>query len=88
MLVYTPRSSFGKAGQLCGSHNDGYSRGSRGYKLWDLGQDKVVITRDVKFDEDGTASLKDSQTECVKIDSQNDEHEISYTLDQVQEYRS
>ena len=31
----------------------GYARGPRGYKLWDLADGKVVVSRDVRFDEDG-----------------------------------
>lgn len=29
----------------------GYSRGTRGYKLWDVDEEKVVVSRDVRFDE-------------------------------------
>ena len=29
----------------------GYARGIRGYKIWDLKEEKVVATRDVRFDE-------------------------------------
>jgi hypothetical protein len=31
----------------------GYARGSQGYKLWDVAESKVVVSRDVKFDELG-----------------------------------
>ena len=29
----------------------GYARGARGYKLWDIEESKVVVSRDVQFDE-------------------------------------
>lgn len=65
----------------------GFSRGSRRYELRDRDQAKVFITRDVKFDKDGTPSLEDSQNACVEIDRQNDEQceTSSDTLDQVEE---
>lgn len=28
-----------------------YARGRRGYKLWDIAAGKVVVSRDVRFDE-------------------------------------
>ena len=31
----------------------GYARGIRGYKLWDISNEKVVTSRDVRFDESG-----------------------------------
>ena len=37
----------------------GYARGSRGYKLWDTADGKVVVSRDVRFDEDGVVDVKD-----------------------------
>ena len=38
----------------------GYARGIRGYKLWDIADQKVVVSRDVKFDEDGNNALTDT----------------------------
>ena len=29
----------------------GYARGSQGYKLWDTAEQKVIVSRDVRFDE-------------------------------------
>ena len=46
----------------------GYARGVRGYKLWDVAECKVVVSRDVKFDEDGQCDLSDA----VSVDVEND----------------
>lgn len=35
----------------------GYARGSRGYKLWNPAEIKVVVSRDVRFDESDTSPV-------------------------------
>ena len=55
----------------------GYARGSRGYKLWDVEDGKVVVSRDVKFDElgehDHAAETHDSDSNVKSADEGADE---------------
>ena len=38
----------------------GYARGIRGYKLWDIVEEKVVVSRDVRFHEGEIADVEDA----------------------------
>ena len=50
----------------------GYARGVRGYKLWDVAECKVVVSRDVQFDEDGQCDVTSEAS--VDIEDQSDIH--------------
>ena len=41
----------------------GYARGSRGYKLWDAADSKMVTSRDVRFDENGEYDSDEKESE-------------------------
>ena len=47
----------------------GYGRGSRGYKLWDVADGKVVVSRDVRFDEDGRCDLYEETSLDIETES-------------------
>lgn len=54
----------------------GYTSGSNGYKLWDSKKSKVIVSRDVRFDE--ANSLKNS-----KVELENDSNaDIDLTEDE------
>ena len=67
----------------------GYARGVRGYKLWDVADHKVVVSRDVQFDEDGrcalnnAASLDIEEASSIHSNVKNESHEAgSHVEDQ------
>jgi len=57
----------------------GYARGSRGYKLWDVNDEKAVVSRDVKFDELGEYDDNTTDTHSVDVDvsPDHDDNEAS-----------
>lgn len=43
---------------------EGYEKGSRGYKVWNPVVQKIFVTRDVVFDEEGSYFQMDEEICC------------------------
>jgi len=64
-------------GMMCG-----YSKSSKGYKIWDLNKKKFVISRDVKFDESDEEPISDPKpTATAFLDIEDDVVEVGEESD-------
>lgn len=59
----------------------GYTRGSRGYKLWDISSRKVVVSRDVRFGEYFGSSAKSAIEDSAKNDDCGTDPSLTEHLD-------